>query len=133
MLKEFPPKFSTDQMFNDAKFIEILEFGILDSWQAKMVNQSFVLANHTLTEVIEFCEKEEITETMLSGRIPRNNPNQSQLTNKSSAQTPLTKDPLNPVIKLQTPRSSVLPIAMALMDAWFTSLQARTEPHLSPL
>ena len=39
-----------------------------------------------LTEVIEFCEKEEITETMLSGRIPRKDPNQSQSTNKSFVQ-----------------------------------------------
>ena len=49
-----------------------------------MVNQNFILANHMLTEVIEFCEKEEITETMLSGRIPRNNPNQPQMANKNT-------------------------------------------------
>ena len=32
LLKEFQPKFSMDQMLNDAEFIEILEFSILDSW-----------------------------------------------------------------------------------------------------
>ena len=32
MLKEFPPKFSTEQMLDDTEFIEILEFGIPDTW-----------------------------------------------------------------------------------------------------
>jgi hypothetical protein len=85
MLQEFPPKFSNEQMLDDAEFIEIIEFGIPDTWRAKMVDQNFISANHTLTEVIEFCEKEEITETMLSGRIPRNNSNQSQSTNKGTS------------------------------------------------
>ena len=52
-----------------------------------MVDQNFIPANHTLTEVIEFCEKEDIMKkTMLSGRIPRNNSNQSQLVNKGTMQ-----------------------------------------------
>ena len=70
--KEFPPKFSTEQILDDIEFIEILKFSIPDTWRAKMVDQNFISANHTLTEVIEFCEKEQIIETMLSGRIPRN-------------------------------------------------------------
>ena len=72
-------------MLNDSKLIEILEFSILDAWQAKMVDQNFISANHMLTEVIKFCEKEEITETMLSGRIPRKDPNQPQTANKSAS------------------------------------------------
>ena len=59
MLNEFPPKFATENMLFDAEFTEILEFGILDTRQAKMVDQNFIVANHMLTEVIEFCEKEK--------------------------------------------------------------------------
>ena len=51
-----------------------------------MVNQNFILANHTLTKVIEFRKKEEISETMLSGGTARNNSNQPQLANKGTLQ-----------------------------------------------
>ena len=84
-----------------------------------------------LTEAIEFCEKEEIMETTLSGRIPRDNPNQPQMasksiSHKSGTKTPWTKEPLNPVTRPQMPRSSALPIAMVLMDAWFTFMLSIT-------
>ena len=84
MLKEFPPNFSDEQMLDNNEFIEILEFSIPDTWWAKMVDQNFISANHTLTEVIKFCEKEEITKMMLSGRIPRKDPSQFQLANKGT-------------------------------------------------
>ena len=41
-----------NQMLDDANYIMILEFGILDSWQAKIVNPNFISANHMLTEII---------------------------------------------------------------------------------
>ena len=86
MLKEFPPNFSTEQMLNDKNFIEIIKFGILTTWRAKMVDQNFVPTSHTLTKVIESCEKEEITETMLTGGTARINLNQPQLANKGISQ-----------------------------------------------
>lgn len=66
MLKEFPPNFSTEQMISDQDFIEIIEYGIPNTWRAKMVDQNFVPANHTLAEIVEFCEKTECSEKMLS-------------------------------------------------------------------
>jgi hypothetical protein len=59
MLAQFPPFFSKAQMLEEDKLIEIIEYGIPTSWRVKMVDQSFIPGDHTLTQLIEFCEKEE--------------------------------------------------------------------------
>jgi NACalpha-BTF3-like transcription factor len=72
MLAEFPPFFSEAQMLEEDELIEIIEYGIPTTWRVKMVDQSFIPGNHTLTQVIEFCEKEETTEQMMTDAKPNN-------------------------------------------------------------
>ena len=57
MLSEFPPAFSKIQRISDKDFVEVIEYGIPYSWRAKMAEQGFVPVNHTLTEIVEFCNK----------------------------------------------------------------------------
>jgi hypothetical protein len=78
MLKEFPPNFSADQMIQEEDFNEIIEFRIPNTWRAKMVDHSFVPAIHTLAEIIEFCERQEGTEKMLSNDSHPKNGNDTQ-------------------------------------------------------
>jgi hypothetical protein len=70
MLAEFPPFFSEAQMLEEDELIEIIEYGIPTSWRVKMVDQSFIPGDHTLTQLIEFCEKEETTEQMMTDAKP---------------------------------------------------------------
>lgn len=65
MLLEFPPKFNETQKLSEDDFIEVIEYGIPQSWRAKMVEQGFIPIQHTLAEIIEFCEKMEYAEEMV--------------------------------------------------------------------
>ena len=65
MLVEFPPNFSETQKLSEEDFIEIIEYGIPQSWRAKMVEQGFIPIQHYLAEIIEFCEKMEYAEEMI--------------------------------------------------------------------
>ena len=64
MLSEFPPAYSKTQRILDEDFVEVIEYGIPYSWRAKMAEQGFVPVNHTLTEIVEFCNKMEYAEQM---------------------------------------------------------------------
>jgi hypothetical protein len=75
MLIEFPTKFNSSQRLSEDDFIEIIEYGIPQSWRAKMVEQSFIPVQHMLAEIIEFCEKMEYAEEMIS--TPNSNKNNS--------------------------------------------------------
>jgi hypothetical protein len=73
---EFPPKFSKAQKIPDVDFVlEVIEFGIPHSWRAKIVQQGFVPVDHTLAEIIEFCEKMEYAERMTGQNNSQNNQN----------------------------------------------------------
>jgi hypothetical protein len=61
-LNEFPP-FGQDQILEPDELIDILEFGVPNSWQRNMVMHGFDPMNHTPTEFVEFCERHEFTET----------------------------------------------------------------------
>jgi len=65
MLPEFPPEFSQEQKLRSEDLIEILEYGIPNTWKAKMVEQGFIPADHTPAEFVECCEKFESAEQML--------------------------------------------------------------------
>jgi hypothetical protein len=78
MLIEFPPKFNETQMIPKEDFIEVIEYGIPQSWRAKMVEQGFIPIQHTLAEIIEFCEKMEYAEEMIGPIKNKNNSSQGQ-------------------------------------------------------
>jgi hypothetical protein len=65
MLPEFPPEYSEEQKLRSEDLIEILEYGIPNTWKAKMVELGFIPADHTPIEFIECCEKFESAEQML--------------------------------------------------------------------
>jgi hypothetical protein len=75
MLSEFPPTFSKTQRISDEDFVEVIEYGIPYSWRAKMAEQGFVPVNHTLTEIVEFCNKMEYAEEMTGINNSQNNQN----------------------------------------------------------
>jgi hypothetical protein len=75
MLSEFPPTFSKIQRISDEDFVEVIEYGIPYSWRAKMAEQGFVPVNHTLTEIVEFCNKMEYAEEMTGINNSQNNQN----------------------------------------------------------
>jgi hypothetical protein len=60
-LKEFPP-FDLDQELAMEELIDILEFGVPNSWQKNMVLQGFDPLIHTPSEFVAFCERHEFTE-----------------------------------------------------------------------
>jgi hypothetical protein len=75
MLSEFPQAFSKIQRISDEDFVEVIEYGIPYSWRAKMAEQGFVPVNHTLTEIVEFCNKMEYAEEMTGINNSQNNQN----------------------------------------------------------
>jgi hypothetical protein len=72
MLSEFPPAFSITQRLSDDDFVEIVEYGIPHSWRTKMAEHGFVPVNHTLIEMIEFCNKMEYAEEMTGKNVGQN-------------------------------------------------------------
>jgi hypothetical protein len=46
-------------ILEDDELIDIIEFSIPNSWKSAMTKQGFVPENHTIIEVIEFCERYE--------------------------------------------------------------------------
>jgi hypothetical protein len=73
MLSDFPPSFSKTQKISDEDFVEVIEYGIPHSWRTKMAEQGFVPVNHTLTEIIEFCNKMEYAKEMTGRNNSQNN------------------------------------------------------------
>jgi hypothetical protein len=72
MLVEFPPYFNETQKISDEDFVEIIEYNIPPSWRASMVVQGFEPVNHTLAEIIEFCEKMKYSEGMTRAQNAHN-------------------------------------------------------------
>ena len=73
MLSDFPPSFSKTQKISDEDFVEVIEYGIPHSWRTKMAEQGFVPVNHTLTEIVEFCNKMEYAKEMTGRNNSQNN------------------------------------------------------------
>jgi hypothetical protein len=70
-LKEFPP-FQSDQQLDDPEIMDILEFGVPNSWQKNMVMQGFDPMIHTTAEFVCFCERHEFTEGTLDNSEDKN-------------------------------------------------------------
>lgn len=73
-LPEFPP-FGPQQQLADDDLSEILEFAVPNSWNRTMVLQGFNASEKTTTEIVEFCERLEFTESLPGGRANNNNGN----------------------------------------------------------
>ena len=70
-LSEFPP-FNDDQSLADDDLSEVLEFAVPPSWQRTMVLQGFNASERSATEIVNFCERLEFTES-LSGETKGKN------------------------------------------------------------
>jgi hypothetical protein len=64
MLVEFPPAFDANQRINEDEMKDLLEFSIPWQWRIEMVKQAFRPVEHTIPEVMEFCERQEIAEAV---------------------------------------------------------------------
>ena len=62
-LESFPP-FGPNQRLPNDEVMEHAEFAIPNSWQKQMVLQGFNVADHTMDEFIEFCERLEFGESI---------------------------------------------------------------------
>jgi hypothetical protein len=60
MLVEFPPAFNVTQKIDDDEMKDLLEFSIPWQWRIEMVKQAFRPVEHTIPEIMEFCEHQEI-------------------------------------------------------------------------
>jgi hypothetical protein len=60
-LKQFPP-FEDNQEIDDEELIDIMEFGIPNSWQTNMVLQGFDPLDNTLADLVAFCKRHEFME-----------------------------------------------------------------------
>jgi hypothetical protein len=56
MMEEFPPSFTKDQMISDSEMKDLLEFAIPISWRVKMAEHAFRPIEHSVPDIVEFCE-----------------------------------------------------------------------------
>ena len=64
-LKYFPDYMATDK-FNDDELCNIVKFGSPPVWQNMMLIQGFNITDHTLDELVKFCEHLESVEEILN-------------------------------------------------------------------
>ena len=101
MLSEFPPSFSNTQRLTDEDFVEVIEYGIPHSWRTKMAEHGFVPVNHSLAEIIEFCNKMEYAEEMTG----KNNSQNNQKTGQHAEADSVSGDKLTgAILHAKTPR-----------------------------
>ena len=62
-LPDFPPGGANQQLHPD-DLSEIIEFSMPNKWQSHMVLHNFVPSEHTLIEVVEFCERLKFIERL---------------------------------------------------------------------
>jgi hypothetical protein len=97
-LQEFPP-FEDNQELDEQEIVDILEFGVPNSWQKNMVLQGFDPMIHAVTDFVEFCERHEFTEGSLDNSddkakpkaSSKNSSNDGKSRAKSSAEAPNKK------------------------------------------
>jgi hypothetical protein len=86
MMEEFPPGFKKSQMINDSEMKDLLEFAIPISWRVKMAEHAFRPIEHSVPDIVEFCERLEFTEnatkSILNNGGNHQNQTQSQSNNK---------------------------------------------------
>ena len=82
-LKHFPD-YTTAQAMDDDDLKEILEHAIPSAWQKEMTRQGFEPINHTLNDIVEFCERMEVTESLSTPPGTKSNTNPSGGTSKAA-------------------------------------------------
>jgi hypothetical protein len=63
-LAYFPPMYSEEEILDEDELMDIVEISIPFSWQRQLVIQGFDINEHTLNELVEFCERLEVTEDL---------------------------------------------------------------------
>ena len=92
-LKYFPDYTATDK-FDDDELCDIVEFGSPPVWQNTMLIQGFDITDHTLDELVKFCECLETVEEIYDAHMkPEAKPKAnmkcgSNYENKHSAKSP---------------------------------------------
>jgi hypothetical protein len=83
MMEEFPPEFKKEQQISDSEMKDLLEFAIPVSWRVKMAEHAFRPIEHSVPDIVDFCERLEFTENAMKS-IPniQTNQTQSQSNNK---------------------------------------------------
>jgi hypothetical protein len=85
-MEEFPPGFKKSQTIDDSEMKDLLEFAIPISWRVKMAEHAFRPIEHTVPEIVEFCERLEFTEnatkSIFNNGGNHQNQTQSQTNNK---------------------------------------------------
>ena len=85
MMEEFPSGFNKSQMISDSEMKDLLEFAIPISWRVKMAEHAFRPIEHSVPDIVEFCERLEFTENATKSILTggnHQNPTQSQSNNK---------------------------------------------------
>jgi hypothetical protein len=104
MLSDFPPSFSNTQKISEEDFVEVIEYGIPQSWRTKMAEQGFVPVNHTLTEIIEFCNKMEYSEEMTGINNSQNNQNNQKTGQHAKAESASGDTLTGALLHMKTPQ-----------------------------
>jgi hypothetical protein len=65
-LEDFPP-FAPGQSLSEADLVELVERGLPNSWTEQMADQGFDPIEHTLTDLVAFCERAEVVATIVDG------------------------------------------------------------------
>jgi hypothetical protein len=78
MLTEFPPGFNAVQVIQDDEMKDLLEFSVPWQWRIEMTKQAFRPIEHDLADIVEFCERQELAESVMSAmkKTPNNNEEQ---------------------------------------------------------
>jgi hypothetical protein len=66
-LKYFPPYYSDVEILDEDELMDIIEVSIPISWQRQLLLQGFDINEQSLQELIEFCERLEVTEDLFKG------------------------------------------------------------------
>jgi hypothetical protein len=104
MLSDFPPSFSKTQKISDEDFVEVIDYGTPHSWRTKMAEQGFVPVTHTLTEIVEFCNKMEYAKEMTGRNNSQNNQNNQKTGQHAKAGSASGETLTGALLHMKTPQ-----------------------------
>jgi hypothetical protein len=92
-LKYYPPHFEEMWKLDEDEISNIVEASLPNSWQRQLILQGFEITEHMLDELIEFCERLEVTEDLFQGvRTKGQKANASLKGSKSNGTEQVAKD-----------------------------------------
>jgi hypothetical protein len=65
MMVEFPPAFNDTQLIKEEEMKDLLEFSVPWAWRIEMVKQAFRPLEHDIADIVEFCERQELCESVM--------------------------------------------------------------------